>query len=59
MVQHSVEDGGGDDRISENLIPLAEAAVRCEDQSSFFITAGDELKKQVVYNRVRNFDLKE
>jgi hypothetical protein len=46
-VQDPVQDGRGDDRVAEDLVPLGEAPVRGQDQGSLFVAAGDELEKQV------------
>lgn len=47
IVQYLVSDGGSDDRIAEDFIPLAKTTVRSEDQDSFLVAPGDELKEKV------------
>jgi len=46
-MEDPVQDGRRDDRIAENLVPLAEAAIGGQDQGPFFVSARDELKKQM------------
>jgi len=47
MMQDPVKDGGGDDRIAKDLIPLAEASVGGQDQCPPFIASGYELEEQM------------
>jgi len=47
MMQDAVQDGRGDDRITEDLIPLTEAAVGGEDQRALFVAPRDELEEEV------------
>jgi hypothetical protein len=47
VVQQAVQDGGGDHRIAEQLLPVAEALVGCDDGRVFLVAVGDELKKQI------------
>jgi hypothetical protein len=43
MMQDLVKDGCSDDRITKDLIPLAEALVGGQDQGAPFIAPGYEL----------------
>jgi hypothetical protein len=47
VVQDPVQDGRGDDRVAEDLVPLGEAPVRGQDQRFFFVPPGDELEEQM------------
>ena len=47
VVKDPVQDSRGDDGIAEDLIPLAEAAVRGQDQGPLFVAPRDELKEQM------------
>jgi hypothetical protein len=47
MMQDPVQDGRRDHRITEDLVPLREAAVGGQDQGAFFVAAGDELEEQM------------
>ena len=47
VVKDPVQDGRGDDGIAEDLVPLAEAAVRGQDQGPLFVAPRDELKEQM------------
>jgi len=47
VVKDPVQDGRGDHRIAEDLVPLAEAAVRGQDQGPLLVTPRDELEKQM------------
>jgi hypothetical protein len=47
VMEDPVKDGRGDDRIAENLVPLAEAAVGGQDERPLFIAPGDELEEKV------------
>ncbi len=47
VMEDPIEDGGGDHRVPEDLVPLAEASVRGQDESALLVAAGDELEKQV------------
>lgn len=38
VVQDHVQDGRGDHRVAEDLVPLGEAAVRGQDQGTLFVT---------------------
>jgi len=45
VMEDPVQNGRSDDRITEDLVPLAETPVRGQDQGAFLIAPGDELKK--------------
>ena len=45
MMEDPVQDGRGDDRITEDLVPLTEAAIGGQDQGPLFVAAADELEK--------------
>jgi len=47
MVEQSVEQGGGDDGIAEDLAPFGKAAVGGEDHRAFLVARVDELEEQV------------
>ncbi len=47
MVQHAVEDRGGDDAVTEDLAPGAEALVGGQDQRALLVAPADELEEQV------------
>jgi hypothetical protein len=47
VMQDTVQDGRGDHRIAEDLVPLGEAPVRSHDQGALLIAAGDELEEQM------------
>jgi len=44
MVKQAVQDGCGDDRVAEELLPLREALVRGDYSAGPFVPVGDELK---------------
>ena len=46
-MEDPVQDGRGDHRIPEDLVPLGEAAVRGQDERPLLVAAGDELEEQV------------
>ena len=52
VVQEPIEDGGGDDGIAEEFLPIGKAFVRCDDGGAFLVTIGDELKKQIGFTAV-------
>ena len=43
MVKQAVQDGRGDDRVAEELLPLREALVRGDYSAGPFVPVGDEL----------------
>lgn len=45
MVQQTIEDGGGDDRVAEDRTPFAVALVGSENDAASFVTGADELKE--------------
>ena len=47
MVEESVEDGGGDDGVAEDVSPLSDAAVAGEEHGAALVAAGDELEEEV------------
>ena len=47
VVEQSVEQGGGDDGIAEQLAPFREAAVGGEDHGALLVAGVDELEEQV------------
>jgi len=42
-----IQDGRGDHRVAEDLVPLAEAADRGQDQGPLLVTQRDELEEQM------------
>ena len=49
MMEESVQDGRGDDGISEQFLPVEKALVGGKDRRAFFIPIGDELKEEVSF----------
>ena len=47
VVQQAVQDSGGDHRIAEQLLPVAEAFVGGDDVGVFLVAVRDELEKQI------------
>ncbi len=47
VVQDTVENGGGNSNVGENLVPLGEGFVGSKDGGGFLITSGDELEEQI------------
>lgn len=47
VMEEPVDDGGGDARISEDLAPLAEAAITRQDHRPPFIMTRDELEEEM------------
>jgi hypothetical protein len=47
VVDESVDQGGGDHRVAEDLAPLLEAAVGGDDDRAAFVAAGDQGEEQV------------
>jgi len=47
MMQDPVQDGRRDHRITEDLVPLGEAAVGGQDQGALLVAAGDELEEEM------------
>ena len=47
VVDESVDHGGGDDVVAEDLAPAAEGFVAGDDQAGAFVAVGDELEEQV------------
>jgi len=52
MMEEPVEDGGGDDGITEELLPIGKAFVRCDDRGAFLVAIGDELEKEISFPAV-------
>ena len=46
-MQDPVQDGRGDHGVAEDLVPLREASVGCQDQCPFFIPPGNKLEEQM------------
>ena len=46
-MQHPVQDGAGDDRISKNIPPISIGLIRGENHGASLVTPGDELEEQV------------
>src|SRR5262249_46566125 len=42
VVEESVEDGGGDDRVTEHLAPLGKALVGGQDDAAALVASGDQ-----------------
>ena len=49
MMEESVQDGRGDDGISEQFLPVEKALVGSKDRRAFFIPIGDKLEKEVSF----------
>src|SRR5207249_9293129 len=47
VVDESVDQGGGDHRVAEDLAPLLEAAVGGDDDRAAFVAAGDEREEEI------------
>ena len=47
VMQQAVQDSGSDHRIAEQLLPVSEALVRCDDGRVFLVAVRDELEKQI------------
>ena len=47
VVKQAVEDGGGHDRIAEDLAPFADGAVAGDEQAAAFVAARHELEEEV------------
>jgi hypothetical protein len=47
MMQNSIQDGGGDDVISEDISPFAIGLIGCEYDRSPLIPPGDQLEEAV------------
>ena len=47
VVDESVDHGGGDNFVAEDLAPAAEGLVAGDDETGSFVAAGDELEEQV------------
>ena len=47
VVQEPVEDGRGDHRVSEELLPVTKALVRGDDGRTPFVAVGDELEEEI------------
>ena len=47
VVQQPVQDGGSDDGISEELLPVPETFVGSNDGGVFFVSPGDELEEEI------------
>jgi len=47
VVEQTIEDGGGDHRIPEDLLPVAEALVGGDDCRAALIVVRDELEEEI------------
>ena len=47
VMQEAVQDRGGHDIISEDLAPLLEGLVRCNDDGALLVALGDELEEEL------------
>ncbi len=47
VMQDSVENGGGNGNVGENLVSVGEGFVGSKDGGGFLITSGDKLEKQI------------
>ncbi len=47
VVEEPVEDGGGEDFVTEDLAPFAEGLVRGEDDRALLVALGDESGSRV------------
>jgi hypothetical protein len=47
VVHESVDQGGGDHRVAEDLAPRFESAVAGDDDRAAFVAAGDEREEEV------------
>ena len=59
VMQDTVQDGGGNGDVSEDLSPLGEGLVGSKDGGGLLITPGDELEEQVrtlnVHGKIADF----
>ena len=46
MVEQPVQDGGGQDRIAEDLAPVDEALVAGQDDGGALVASGDQAEEQ-------------
>ena len=54
VMQESVEDGGGEDVVTEDGSPLGEVLVARDDRGAFFVSAADQLEKHVGFVAVES-----
>jgi len=47
VVKDPVHDGRGDHRVAEDLVPLAEAAVRGQDERPLLVAPRDQLEEKM------------
>ena len=47
VMQEPVEDGRGNDGVTEELLPVAEAFVRGDDRRALLVAVRDELEEQI------------
>lgn len=47
VVKEPVEDGGGDDGIPEEFLPIGKAFIRGDDGGTALVAVGDELEEQI------------
>ena len=52
MMEEPIQDGGGDDGIAEEFLPIGKAFVRCDNSGAFLIAIGDELEKEISFTAV-------
>src|SRR5215469_4353637 len=59
VMQQTVEDGCGDDRITEDRAPLAVAFIRGQNDAASFVTSADQLEEdrrsQIVERQIAHF----
>ena len=46
MMDHAIDDGGGDDRVSEVIAEVLKVNVRCEKCRTFAVTAVDDFEEE-------------
>jgi hypothetical protein len=47
VIDQAVEDGKGDDRVAEQLLPVDEALFRCQDGGALLVAARDKPEEQI------------
>ena len=48
VMQRAIQDGGGDHRVTEEVAPLAGRQVAGNEYAATFVTAADELEREVI-----------
>ena len=51
-MQQPIKDGGGDDSIAEDLVPLTETPVASKDDRTLFVPARNDLEQQMSAVRI-------